>query len=265
MRVAGVTCSILLHAALVLGGIVVVPKLMPEPEPMVILPVELLTIADTTNVKPVAEEKPKDVEKAEETADQTTPPPPAAPEARPEPVPEAIPDARKPEPEKPEKPKEAAKPAPEAKKPQKMADTLDSILKAVPDKKASKNQADRSTTASLKDVQDAARRGAGDNQRMTITIADSIRSQLMSRGCWTDKDDMPDAKRLHATIRVRFERGGRLMGDPQLIDPPRQPAGDRPMLVFIQAALVSLRKCEPFQVPPEYYATSPYIDLPFLP
>jgi hypothetical protein len=263
MRVAGVTCSIILHAALVLSGIVIVPKLMPEPAPMVILPVDLLTIADTTNVKPVAEEKPKDVEKAEETADKTPPPPPAAaPEAKPEPVPEVIPDAKKPE---PEKPKEAAKPAPEAKKPEKMADALDSILKAVPDKKASKNQADRTTSASLKDVQDAARKGAGDNQRMTITIADSIRSQLMSRGCWTDKDDMPDAKRLHATIRVRFERGGRLMGDPKLIDPPRQPAGDQPMLVFIQAALGSLRKCEPFQVPPEYFATSPYIDLPFLP
>jgi hypothetical protein len=263
MRIAGVTFSIALHVALVLGGIVVVPRLMSEPAPMVVLPVELLTIADTTNVKPVAEETPKDVDKAEETADKTAPAPAAAaPEAKPEPIPEPVPDIKKPE---PEKPKEAAKPAPEAKKPEKMADALDSILKSVPDKKASKNQADRATTASLRDVQDAARKGAGDNQRMTITIADSIRSQLMSRGCWTDKDDMPDAKRLRAIIRVRFERGGRLAGDPQLIDPPRQPAGDRPMLVFIQQALASLRQCEPFQVPPEYYATSPYIDLTFVP
>ncbi|MEP7210144.1 MAG: hypothetical protein ABI740_04845 [Alphaproteobacteria bacterium] len=263
MRVAGVTFSVALHIALVLGGIVVVPRLMTEPTPMAILPVELLTIADTTNVKPVAEE-PKKAEEADVTADKATPAPAPAAEAKAEPVPEPlpVPDLKKPE---PEKPKPEAKPAPEAKKPEKMADTLDSILKSVPDKKPSKTQADRSTTASLRDVQDAARKGAGDNQRMTMTIADSIRSQLMSRGCWTDKDDMPDAKRLHATIRVRFERGGRLMGEPQLIDPPRQPAGDRPMLVFIQAAFGSLRKCEPFQVPPEYYATSPYIDLPFLP
>jgi hypothetical protein len=262
MRV-GVPFSIALHLALLAGGIVIAPRLMAEPAPMMILPVDLLTIADTTNVKPVAEEKPKDADKAEETADKTTPAPAPAAEAKAEPLPEPVPDIKKPEPDKPKD--QAVKPAPEAKKPEKMADALDSILKAVPDKKASKTQADRATTASLRNVEDAARKGAGDNQRMTITIADSIRSQLMSRGCWTDKDDMPDAKRLRAIIRVRFERGGRLMGDPQLIDPSRQPAGDRPMLVFIQQALASLRQCEPFQVPPEYYASSPYIDLTFVP
>jgi outer membrane biosynthesis protein TonB len=261
MRV-GVPFSIALHIALVMGGIVVAPRLMAEPAPMMILPVELLTIGDTTNVKPVAEEQPKKADEAEATADKAAPAPAPAAEAKAEPVPEPIPDIKKPE---PNKPKDEAKPAPEAKKPEKMADALDSILKAVPDKKASKTQADRTTT-SLRNVEDAtARKGAGDNQHMTITIADSIRSQLMSRGCWTDKDDMPDAKRLRAIIRVRFERGGRLMGDPQMIDPTRQPAGDRPMLVFIQQALASLRQCEPFQVPPEYYATSPYIDLTFVP
>ena len=261
MRV-GVPFSIALHVALLAGGIVVAPRLIAEPAPMMILPVELLTIGDTTNVKPVAEEQPKKADEAEATADKAAPAPAPAAEAKAEPVPEPIPDIKKPE---PNKPKDEAKPAPDAKKPEKMADALDSILKAVPDKKASKMQADR-TSASLRNVEDAtARKGAGDNQRMTITIADSIRSQLMSRGCWTDKDDMPDAKRLRAIIRVRFERGGRLMGDPQMIDPPRQPAGDRPMLVFIQQALASLRQCEPFQVPSEYYATSPYIDLTFVP
>ncbi len=259
---AGVPFSIALHVALLAGGIVIAPRLVAETAPMMILPVELLTIGDTTNVKPVAEEQPKKADEAEVTADKAAPAPAPAAEAKAEPVPEPVPDIKKPE---PNKPKDEAKRAPEAKKPEKMADALDSILKAVPDKKGSKMQADRAS-ASLRNVEDAtARKGAGDNQRMTITIADSIRSQLMSRGCWTDKDDMPDAKRLRAIIRVRFERGGRLMGDPQMIDPPRQPAGDRPMLVFIQQALASLRQCEPFQVPSEYYATSPYIDLTFVP
>ena len=108
MRV-GVPFSIALHVALVMGGIVVAPRLMAEPAPMVILPIDLLTIADTTNVKPVAEEKPKDADKAQETADKTTPAPAAAPEAKPEPVPEPVPDIKKPA---PDKPKEAAKPAP---------------------------------------------------------------------------------------------------------------------------------------------------------
>jgi outer membrane biosynthesis protein TonB len=245
-----------------MGGIVVAPRLMAEPAPMVILPIDLLTIADTTNVKPVAEEKPKDADKAEETADKTTPAPAAAPEAKPEPVPEPVPAIKKPA---PDTPMEAAKPAPVTKKPEKMADTLDSILKSVPDKKPSKTQADRAT-ANLNDVKDAtARRGAGDNQRMTVTIAAYISSQLRTRGCWPDQKDMPDAKRLRATIRVRFERGGRLSGEPKLMDPTRQPSGDQPMLVFIGRAFSSLKQCEPFQVPPEYFNSPDYIDLVFLP
>lgn len=259
----GVVVSIGFHLALLAGGVVVAPRLMAEPAPMMILPVELLTIADTTNVAPVAEKQPETAEEADASVDKAAQASAAAPEEKPEPLPEPVPaETRKPAPEPP-KDEPKAKPAPS--KSEKMVDTLDSILKSVPDKKASRTAADR-TTANLRNVEDAkARKGAGDNQRMTITIADSIRSQLMTRGCWTDKDDMPDAKRLRATVRVRFERGGRLQGDPQLIDPPRQPAGDRPMLVFIQQALASLRQCEPFQVPSEYYATSPYIDLIFVP
>jgi outer membrane biosynthesis protein TonB len=242
---------------------VIAPKLMSEPPPMTILPVELLTIADTTNVKPVIDDKPKDAEKADETASKTAPPPAPAAETKPaEPEPEALPDAKKPE---PAKPKEEVKPASEAKKPEKMSDALDSILKAVPDKKASKNQADRNT-ANLNDVKDAtARQGAGDNSRMTITIAAYISSQLRRRGCWPDQKDMPDARRLHATIRVRFERGGRLGEDPKLLDPVRQPSGDQPMLVFIQRAFSSLKQCEPFQIPPEYFNSPGYIDLVFVP
>jgi outer membrane biosynthesis protein TonB len=266
MRVAGVTLSVVLHAALVLSGIVIAPKLMAEPPQMTILPVELLTIADTTNVAPVVEDKPKDAEQAEETADKAAPAP--TPEAKPEPAPEpeeALPDAKKPEPPKPPKEEPKPKPAPEAKKPEKMADTLDSILKSVPDKKPSKTQADRAT-ANLNDVKDAtARRGAGDNQSMTITIAAYISSQLRRRGCWPDQKDMPDAKRLHATIRVKFERGGKLAEDPKMLDPPRQPVGDKPMQVFTQRAFSALRQCEPFQVPPEYFNNPGYIDLVFLP
>ena len=103
---------------------------------------------------------------------------------------------------------------------------------------------------------------------MTVDYAHLIGSQLMSKGCWTDKADMPDARRLRTVIRVRFQRsegGARLIGDAKLMDPPRQPAGDQPMLVFIGQALGSLKQCEPFILPPQYYDTSPYIDLTFLP
>ena len=34
---------------------------------------------------------------------------------------------------------------------------------------------------------------------------------------------MADAKRLRAVIRIRFERDGRLLGSPELIEPSREP------------------------------------------
>ena len=57
MRV-GVPFSIFLHLAFAAAGVVVVPQLPRESTPMVILPVELLTIGDATNVAPVIEEQP---------------------------------------------------------------------------------------------------------------------------------------------------------------------------------------------------------------
>jgi len=90
----------------------------------------------------------------------------------------------------------------------------------------------------------------------------------MSRGCWTDKDDMPRRQGACApSSRVRFERGGRLMGDPQLIDPPRQPAADRPMPgVHPAGAGGQLRQCETLpRCHREYYGEfRPYIDLTFV-
>ena len=66
MRTGGTIVSLLIHACLFITGIIVVPKLTAPPTPMVILPVELLTLSDTTNVAAVAEKTPKDTPKAED-------------------------------------------------------------------------------------------------------------------------------------------------------------------------------------------------------
>jgi outer membrane biosynthesis protein TonB len=263
MRTGGPILSLLIHAAIFAAGIIVVPHLTAPPTPMVILPVELLSISDSTNVAPVAEKAPKDAAKAEDPtvkANAETAPKPQdeKPESIAPPAPTEKPKAPDPEPKK-----EEARAAPEQKKPEKMTDTLDSILKSV-DKKSAKNAAQQTAT-NLAKVGDAARQGVGDNQHMTMTYADFIRSQLMKRGCWTDKKDMPDARLLRAVIRVRFSRGGMMSEEPRLIDPERMPAGNPPLNVFMVQALASLKKCEPFTIPPEYFESSPYIDLTFLP
>jgi hypothetical protein len=266
MRIGGGIVSAAGHVALIAAGLFVIPMQPKSSEstPMMILPVELLTIAETTNVAPVAEEAPEDPIEEEATdvataAESTAPEPAAA--AEPEPIPEPAP-AEKPEPKKPE-----PKPAPKAEKKESFEDSLAGILQSVDKTPPKARPAEKKAAANPFQSTDKPRPGVGDPGRMTITVADFIRDQLLRKGCWGDQDDMADAKRLRAVIRVRFERDGRLMGSPELIDPSRTPQGDMPMQVFIQRAYRALSKCSPFTVPPEYYAVSPaqWIDIEFLP
>jgi hypothetical protein len=169
--------------------------------------------------------------------------------------------APKPEPEvkKPDTPKK-----PEPKKEPSFSDELAGILTGIDKPSAA---ARPSPSNAPRKEGEAPRRGVGDNQRMTITVADFIRSQMLSRGCWNDQDDMADARRLRAEIRVRFSRDGRFIEPPELVTPARPPTGDPPMQVFVQRAFRGLQQCSPFTVPPEYYETNPpqWIVIEFIP
>lgn len=260
----GLPVSIVLHIAVAgVLGYSVSTQAVQESTPMMILPVELLTISDSTNVAPIPRaEEPEvaedpaapDVEAApEEPSADPTPAP--EPEAEPIPEPAAEPKAAEPKPA----PKPEPKPEPS------FDDALKDILKDVP-KTRTQTPSQKSPT-NIGNVSEAPRRGVGDNTRMTITVADYIRDQLIRRGCWTDQEDMPDAKRLRATIRVRFQRDGRLMEAPQLMDPTRVPTGDQPMNIFTQRAFRAIAQCTPFTVPQEYFEVTPaqWIDLVFTP
>jgi outer membrane biosynthesis protein TonB len=262
---AGLPVSVLLHLGLVATGFAIAPAMVSQPSEMVILPVELLEIAETTNVVPIEAAEP-DAEVAEETeapAPEESAAPAPEPEAAPEEAAEIIPDpVKKPEPKKVETP---APPKAQPKKEEDFSDALSGILQTVEKKRTTATGSRSTTSASEADA--APRKGAGDHQRMTITVADFIRDQLQRRGCWADQEDMADAKRLRATIRIRFDRDGRLLDEPQLISPAREPAGDQPMQIFVQRARRALSMCSPFTVPREYYEVNPpqYIDIEFLP
>lgn len=255
----GFLLSIALHIGVIALFIPIVASAMrTDPVPMVILPVELLTIDESTNVAPVSEkakieDEPSEVPQEEIAAPKAEPPPPPKEEFVPE---AAAAPAKKSEPKK-------AEAKPEA--------TLDSILAQI-DKSKNKQQrtASADAAANLRNVDDAgARKGYGDMKRMTITVADFIKVQLVQKRCWNDQDDMADARRLKATIRVRFGRDGRFLGAPQLIEPSREPSNDPVLQVFIGRARTALAKCNNlgFQVPDEYFAVQPaqYIDIDFLP
>jgi outer membrane biosynthesis protein TonB len=256
--------SFLLHAGAVLAGIMVIPVSEPAPvsTPMVYVPIELVTIDDTTNLTAVAAadtEAPREEDMKTEAA---TPPPPPPPDE------DSVSfDEPKEKVKDPPKPKDNANPPPP--KPAKsFQDDLDDILKGVTkDKpKAPKNEAG-AAPATAKD--DTPRMSVGDRKRMTASITDIIRSQLISKGCWADHSDMADARRLKATFRVWFGRNGKFSQEAQLVSPGREPSGDPPLQTFVQHARRALSMCNQigWLVPEEYFRLPQpqYIDLEFLP
>jgi outer membrane biosynthesis protein TonB len=257
----GAPLSVVLHIAVAAAGFTIAPSVTQAPTPMTILPVDLLAISDTTNVAPAIEEVAEELEAPAETAAETMAPKPA-----PEPETEVLPAQRAPDRPPPAKAEPPRPPQPARPAPPELEDTLESILKSVETNRKPRPAPQRSS-GNLARVEDKARTGVGDQTRMTVTVADFIRSQLIAKGCWADQDDMADARRLRAVIRVRFERDGRLAAPPELRDPARTPSNDPPMQIFVQRAFRSLNICSPFTVPPEYFEVSPppWIDITFTP
>lgn len=273
---AGLPVSVAFHIALAFAGVAIAPyAVSPPPSEMMLLPVELLTIAETTNVKPtVADEAkapdPKATElkvedapkEASEKPKAEAPSPAAAPTPQqPEKAPEVIPDpnAKKDKPEPTPKPK-APDPAPNT-----FNSKLQSILKDV-DKTKKDNKSPQKTSADRTAADAAARKGVGDQKQMTIMVQDFITQQMYAHGCWRGAADMPDAQRLQAVIRVRFRQDGTFERPPELQEPSHQPSADMPMQTFIQRAFRALKKCEPFEVPKQYFQGNfHWVDITFLP
>lgn len=255
--------SLVAHAGVVLVGLISIPVATSSEvvsTPMVYIPIELVTIADTTNIAPVYEQVVEEDVPAE-TETQAAPAPAAA-----APAPEDTVAIEPPKPETPKPPvKPQAKPAPPSKSlSSEMDDILASVSKDTPAPKRNTPNADPASGE-----KGAPRIGVGDMKRMTASITDYIRSQLIANRCWTDHSDMADARRLKATFRVWFGRNGKFSQAYQLVSPGREPAGDLPLQTFIAHGRRALDMCNKIGwVVPEEYFKLPQpqpIDIEFLP
>jgi len=270
MRFGSGLLSFILHAAFALAGLIAAPYLVnDESTKMMIIPLDL-EVADTTNLKPIAanvSEEPIDAPQPKvESFTQAAPPPPTADEI--------LPDETKPEPKKEETKKPEAATPPPPKPPEKEKTSalqdLNSILKGV-DRTAAQPRQNTGAKPSFSSVDDAGapRDGTGDRNRNSASIADQIMSQLLARNCWTDQDDMADARRLVAVIAVQFGRDGHIRGGLKLIEPNPRPTSDQVFQVYIQRAMDALNKCNTlgFQVPEAYFQYNPplVIELRFKP
>lgn len=253
--------SVLVHASVIIATIVSLPAAAPLPvSAQVYVPIELVTVADTTNLTEIAPADLKD-EIAEAAGETAAAPPPAPPPAEEDAI--SLEPPKETPKEEPKKTEAKVAPAPSKSNSQTLDDILASIDKSP---KPGKNSASPAPAAA---APEAPRLSAGDRRRMTASITDILVSQLRDKQCWADHSDMADAKRLRATYRVSFGRNGKFSTTPELISPARKPANDPPLNTFMMHAERALNKCNQigWYVPEEYFRLQQpaYIDLEFLP
>ncbi|MBP6014827.1 MAG: hypothetical protein KBA31_21575 [Alphaproteobacteria bacterium] len=255
--------SAIFHAGALFAALVVWPMVAPPMElPSDVVPVDLLTVADQTNIMAQQQDEPQKLDEAptpepppeppqqeaEAQALAPEPPPPPPPE---EPAPEAEPE--KPEPPKPEPPKPEerrfalatprAKPKPEKPKEKfdvdKILKGLDSLPEEPKEAKAAPSKADRAVKA------------VGAQSAMTMSEIDALKGQLAK--CWNVPVGAPDPAALVFRVRVFLNEDGTVASPPQLLDQGR--LGDPYFRAAADSAIRAVHICGPYNLPPEKYAS----------
>jgi outer membrane biosynthesis protein TonB len=252
----GFIASALIHIALVGSAFIAFPQAARYASDSVIIPVELVTLADVTNVRaarpepepvrPEPEPEPDPVTPAPETQPEivTQPEPiPLPPEPQPEPEPEPAPE---PEPEPAREPEPAPAPRPQPRpqpEPERGLD-LDDLSRLV--------DRSRQETRQRPAEEGEARRGAGEGTEMTATLQDMLRSQIAR--CTRSNADAPANMDLRVVVEVRLERTGALSSPPRLRDESRVMNSSNPFLrVAGERAVRAVIDCQPYRLPPEAY------------
>jgi outer membrane biosynthesis protein TonB len=231
----GVFGSLLFHGLIVAAMLFGFTRDFSTPQESHVVPVDLVTIADETNVAAQAPPAPEP-EKMDMPQPVVEAPPEPQMEAV-EPAPEPpIPkfDIKKPEPPKPDKPVE---------KPKKNAsDDFASLLnKLTAPEKPVKNArpADRVI------------QGAGAGTAMTANIADALKSQIYR--CWSPPTGAPNARDLVVDFDLRLNRDGSV-GGVQMTGGTAMAAASSPYTrAAAEAASRAIYACQPYRLPPERY------------
>jgi len=66
--------------------------------------------------------------------------------------------------------------------------------------------------------------------------------------CWTQPPTMPQGEKYVALVHVSFNPDGSLSAQPQLVNPPSDPA----WRAYAESAMRAVLKCNPLHVPPQY-------------
>jgi outer membrane biosynthesis protein TonB len=208
-----------------------------------VVPVDLVTIAEKTNIAPTVLPQPK-IEAKE------TPPPVDVPVPKPAPAPpkaEVAPAAIKP-------PQIVPKPAPTPKvvqdvptpvaKPKPPSDDFNALLNKLTSPAAAPRNAK---------VADRTTRGIGAMNALTMDLSDALKNQIAQ--CWNPPVGAPHPEQLIPTFRLFLGPDGSVQQPPQLAaDSAAQAAGDPFMRAAVDAARRAIYTCAPYKLPADKYS-----------
>lgn len=281
-----VTFSVLFHLGVVVFAYFGLPSFRDiEPAPLPVS-VEILTVAEATNVPTKVKQQPKPAEKpappplAPEIASKAPPTPPEpeapapedvalVPEAQPKPKPKA---KQKPKPEdKPSKASPSPRSKPKPKKKPAPPDPFASVLKTLEDLKSAPPVKDQKPKEKEKQPQtfkeqmenaletNTQRQDIGPS--LTISEIDLVRQQIAR--CWALPAGAKDAHKMVIDIRVLMNPDGKVM-DAQ-IENQAQMAMNPFFRAMAESALRAVTKCSPLKLPPEKYENWKEMSLQFNP
>jgi outer membrane biosynthesis protein TonB len=249
----GIIGSALLHGGVVAASVIAWPHAFDfSDETPPAIPVELLSVADVTNIMASVRKEDLEAPPPEEIAppaEEQTPAEEPTPEEEGEVAPSELePDKAEPlpEPEETEMASKAppkpvaprAKPKPEPKK--KDTFDVDSVL-ALLDRRTPKTAPPANAQ-----VADRTTRGIGDRNAATMDIRDAIFAQM--RECWNIPAGAPNPEKLIVAVRVYLTQDGKLARPPELAPESRGGAASNPyMRAAAEAALRAVNVCEPYR------------------
>jgi hypothetical protein len=226
----GLVVAVLLHAAIVAATLFSWQhKLEITDESPPVVPVDLVTLADKTNIMPTVQKQPKAPPREDVKPPEPTPPTPAPP---------APPQA------------EVAPPEPAPK-----TDDISALLNRLTSPAATPPHA---RTA------DRTIRGVGAMNAMTMDLIDSLNNQIAQ--CWSPPVGAPHPEQLRPQFRLYLNPDGSVAQTPQLTaDSSAEAAGNPFMRAAVEAARRAIMTCQPYKLPADKYGTWKDITLDFDP
>jgi outer membrane biosynthesis protein TonB len=252
--------SAVLHVAIIASALIVWPHAVDLPEDAPLVPVDLVTIGNETNIAPQTREAPKPEPQEEPLKLEV--PPPLADTAPPEPELAAVPEpevsapkfdfAPEPTPEKPPKPVTPPKsetPKPETPKSETKQQKFDpNQILALLDKNQPQTPAASTGRPSDRDV-----KGIGAQDASTASLADALRSQIAE--CWTPPAGAPNVEKLIVDVRISLNRDGSIARPPQLASQSASAAASNPFVrAAAESALRAINVCAPYKLPADRYS-----------